>query len=82
MEKKEQEWFEKGRAYEQLFAEKLAEEKAESMMICLLERAMGGAGEMVIPDLDLQIARQRYVVFSRPDKENMATKLKLVKEIL
>lgn len=42
---------------------------------------MGGEGEMFIPDIDLQIAKVRYVVFTRKDPEKLGVKIKLVKEI-
>lgn len=64
MKKEEKEWFEKGRAYEREFAKQAADERSESMMICLLERIMhGGPGEIRIPKLDIMLAKRRHVVF-------------------
>ena len=80
MTNEQKEWFEKGRVYEQEYARQLAEEKNESLVICLLERAMRGPGEMYVSDLDLMLAKKRFVYFISKDVENLGIKLRLVKE--
>lgn len=81
MNKEQKEWFEKGRVYEQKLAEQKAEEKYESIIICLLERAMGGEGVMSIADLDITLAKSRYVTFISRNIENLSTEITLKKEI-
>lgn len=81
MNPEQKEYFEKGRRYEEMVAEQKAEEKFESILICLLERCMKGEGEMFIPDTDLILAKKRYVVFTQKDVSSPSLLLKLVKEV-
>jgi len=82
MKEEQKEWFEKGRLYEEKLAERKAEEKYESLIICLLEQNFrGGEGETFVSDLDLSLAQRRYVSFMQEDKMNMGIKIKLIKEI-
>ena len=82
MTQEQKQWFEKGRLYEEQFAEAKAEEKYESLIICLLEQNFrGGEGETFVSDLDLSLAQRRYISFMKKDLANNGIKIKLVKEI-
>lgn len=83
MDDKDKAAFEKGRAYERVRAEQLAQEKSEAIVICLLERLFREQeGEVVIPNLDLMLSKRRYVVFQKEDRKNDAVVIKLVKELV
>jgi len=82
MTKEQKEFFEKGRKYEEMIAEVKADEKYESLIICLLERITGGQnGTVFIPDLDMQLAKRRYVSDMTKSNKEMGLHVRLYKEV-
>lgn len=78
----EKEIFEKGRQYEHLLDEQVAEQKYESVIICLLTRIFGEKeGTVAISDLELTLAKSRWVTFTRNNPAELSVEIKLVKEI-